>query len=176
VAAVDPGPAGVEIRLEDGSLLHAERALLATNGYTARLLPGTDVVPARGQVLLTAPIPGLALRGTFHHDEGFHYFRDHQGAVLLGGGRNLDRHSETTDAHGTTEHIQDHLEQMLREIILPGIPFTIANRWSGIMGFRAHGKEPLVQRVHERMVVAAGLSGMGVAIGIRVARRAAALL
>ena len=81
----------VHLQLADGSTVHAEQVLLCTNGYTGTLLPQLDVVPARGQVLLTAPIPGLKLRGTFHLDEGYYYFREHKGAVLLGGGRNLDK-------------------------------------------------------------------------------------
>jgi glycine/D-amino acid oxidase-like deaminating enzyme len=127
-------------------------------------------------VLLTSPISGLRPRGTFHLDEGFYYFRDLGNAVLLGGGRNLDIQGETTMLDGITSPIQEALERLLRETILPGEAFTIVDRWSGIMGFRAVGKEPLVERLSDRICVAAGLSGMGVAIGIRVARRAADLV
>ncbi|HNO04293.1 MAG TPA: FAD-dependent oxidoreductase, partial [Flavobacteriales bacterium] len=68
------------------------------------------------------------------------------------------------------------LERMLREVIIPGADFTIEHRWSGVMGFRTKGKTALVERVSPRVVVAAGLSGMGVAIGVRVAHKAAGLL
>jgi gamma-glutamylputrescine oxidase len=140
------------------------------------LRPGLDVVPARGQVVLTDPVPGLRLKGCFHHDAGFYYFRELNGAVLLGGGRNLDIAGETTADEGTSPVVQDALERMLRDVILPGQPFRIAQRWSGIMAFGSRSKTPLVERISERVVVAARLGGMGVAIGIRVARRAAALL
>ena len=53
---------------------------------------------------------------------------------------------------------------------------TIANRWSGTMAFGRHSKSPLVERIGERVAVAVRMGGMGVAIGIRVARRAADLL
>ena len=176
---------GVRITLVSGEAILAGQALLATNGYTPGLLPDTDLKPARGQVLVTEPIPGLRLRGTFHLEEGFHYFRDlvlpgdapgTPRRVLLGGGRNLDMLGETTAENGLTPIIQDRLEQLLKEIILPDTTFRIAQRWSGIMGFREQGKSPLVERRGERLVIAAGLSGMGVAIGIRVARRGAELL
>ena len=36
------------------------------------------------RTLLTAPIPGLRLKGTFHANEGYLYFRDFAGGVLLG--------------------------------------------------------------------------------------------
>lgn len=170
------GPGGVEVHLADGSRLMADQVVLATNGYTNSLLPEASIRPARGQVLITSPITGLRLRGTFHADEGFYYFRDLNGAVLLGGGRNLDVTGETTAEEGTTPAIQNALEQMLRETILPDTPFTIAKRWSGIMGFPTRGKQPIIRRYSERICVAAGLSGMGVAMGIRVARNAAALV
>ncbi|MBL7962427.1 MAG: FAD-binding oxidoreductase [Flavobacteriales bacterium] len=165
----------VDIRLQDGSCVKCGKVVVATNGRASDLLPELDIRPARGQVLLTTPIPGLALRGTFHMHEGFYYFRDHQGGVLLGGGRHLDIAGETTASEGLTDLIQQDLEHLLRETILPGRPFTITQRWSGTMGFRAKGKEPYVGLVSERVGAAVGLSGMGVAIGIRVARRAAGL-
>ncbi len=176
VRTIEDGPAGVSLRLADGSSLEAERLVVATNGYTAGLLPDAGIVPARGQVLLTGPVPGLRLRGTFHMQEGYIYFRDHQGAVLLGGGRHLDPAGERTAEAGTTAPIQGHLETLLREVILPGTDFNIVRRWSGVMGFPRQGKAPVVERRSERVVLAAGLSGMGVAIGIRVARRAAGMV
>lgn len=166
----------VLLGLKRGDTIEAEQVLAATNGYTGSLLPDLDVVPARGQVLLTSPIPGLKLRGTYHLDEGFYYFRDHKGAVLLGGGRNLDIAGETTTEDGITDRIQQALEQLLREVILPDQPFTIAQRWSGIMGFGSASKSPIIERVSERVGVAVRLGGMGVAIGIRVARKAAEMM
>jgi glycine/D-amino acid oxidase-like deaminating enzyme len=148
---------------------------VATNAWTQELLPQLDVVPARGQVLLTKPVPGLRLRGTYHHDEGFYYFRDHAGGVLLGGGRNLDIPGETTALEGTTPLVQDALVRLLDEMILPGTSYTIARRWSGIMGM-GPSTGPIGERTSERVVAAVRLGGMGVAIGIRVARKAAGMV
>ena len=173
VKVIDLDDTGVLLDIAGHEPVRAENMVLATNGYTAALLPEVDVVPARGQVLLTSPIPGLRLKGTFHANEGYYYFRDYQGRVLLGGGRHLDKAGETTTDDAVTPMIQEALERMLREVILPGQPFSIEHRWSGVMGFRRQGKTPLVERTAPRIVVAAGLSGMGVAIGIRVAKKAA---
>lgn len=163
------------ITLAGGDLLRSRQVVVATNGYTGQLFPGIDVVPARGQVLLTTPVDGLKLKGTFHAEEGYYYFRDHLGAVLLGGGRHLDKEGETTTDDAVTPRIQEALELLLRDTILPGRNWSIAQRWSGVMGFRSQGKSPLVERRSPNLVVAAGLSGMGVAIGIRVAAKAADL-
>ncbi len=176
VRAVNGTEATAVVELAHGQRVRCANAVIATNGYVSELHPGVDVVPARGQVLLTSPIPGLRLKGTFHAEEGYYYYRNYEDRVLLGGGRNLDKAEETTTEDGLTPRIQEALEDMLRTTIIPGIDFTIDHRWSGIMGFRAKGKSPLVEHCSPRVVVAAGLSGMGVAIGIRVARRAAELV
>lgn len=176
VLALDEQSGKALVRTRDGHTWTADRIVVATNGYAKELLPELDVVPARGQVLVTSPIAGLRLKGTFHAQEGFYYFRDFEGGVLLGGGRHLDMAGETTTEHSTTVLIQDDLERMLHEVVLPGRSFTVAHRWAGIMGFRSAGKTPLVKRLNERVVCAVGLSGMGVAIGVRVARKAARLV
>jgi len=167
---------GVDLVLADGTALRTRQVLVATNGYVRQLLPDLDIEPARGQVLLTEPVPGLKLKGTFHAHEGYFYFRDYEGRVLLGGGRHLDRAVERTWKDGNTPLIMEALENLLRATILPDQNVAIAHHWSGVMGFRTQGKEPLVARVAPNVVVAAGLSGMGVAIGVRVARRAVRLI
>lgn len=175
VVALEESPTKVMLRLRDDTVLHAANVVICTNGYARELLPHLPVAPARGQVLKTAPIPGLKLRGTFHYDEGFYYFRDHDGGVLLGGGRNLDVDGETTTKDATTPRIQHALEQLLRTVILPGQPFEVVQRWSGIMGM-GPSKTPIVEKHSPRVAVAVRLGGMGVAIGIRVARQVAAMV
>lgn len=172
VVGIDDGPADVTIRLKDDDELRAARVVICTNGYAQQLVPDIAVTPARGQVLMTAPLPGLKLKGTFHYQEGFYYFRDHAGGILLGGGRNLDVAGETTMVEGTTPLIQDALENLLRTVIIPGQPYTIAQRWSGIMGM-GPSKTPIIEHRSPRVIVAVRMGGMGVAIGIRVARQAA---
>lgn len=175
VVACEETPTEVTLRLKDGDELKTANVVICTNGYARELLPDLDVVPARGQVLKTAPIAGMKLHGTFHYDEGFYYFRDHAGGILLGGGRNLDMAGETTTADGTTPLIQAALEKLLREVIIPDQPFTIVQRWSGVMGMGT-SKTPIIEKRSSRVTVAVRMGGMGVAIGIRVARQAADLL
>src|ERR1051325_5394950 len=112
----------------------SKRLLIATNGFAKRLLPGYPVVPARAQVLVTSPVKGLKLRGAFHYDKGYYYFRNIGNRVLLGGGRNLDFKAEETDEFGLTEKVQHKLEELLRTRILPYADYSIEQRWSGIMG------------------------------------------
>jgi glycine/D-amino acid oxidase-like deaminating enzyme len=153
----------------------AARVALCTSGATATLLPDCGIVPGRGQVMVTTPIPGLPWRGTFHMDEGFYYFRNVGERVLLGGGRNLDFDAEQTSDMALSHKIQAALEALLRETILPGRQFEIEHRWAGIMGFTAQGM-PSVRMASDRVAIGFGCNGMGVALSADIAAETAALL
>ena len=152
----------------DDLVLKARRLFICTNAFTKTLLPDEDVIPGRGQVLITEPIPGLKLKGVYHFDQGYYYFRELDGRVLFGGGRNLDFEGETTTDIALNERIQQDLEQKLKEIILPKSPFKIAQRWAGIMAFGAH-KGPIVKAFSDKVYGAFRMGGMGVALGSEVA-------
>lgn len=85
--------------------IRANQLVIAVNGFAKQLIKDEDVLPARAQVLVTSPIKNLALKGTFHYDAGFYYFRNFENRVLLGGARNMDIEGETTYAMQTTEAI-----------------------------------------------------------------------
>ncbi|TDQ32891.1 NAD(P)/FAD-dependent oxidoreductase [Zeaxanthinibacter enoshimensis] len=148
--------------------------LVATNGFASRWFP-EELRPARAQVLITKPIADLKIRGTFHLDKGYYYFRDIDGRILLGGGRNLDFKGEETSEFGQTAIIQEKLETLLTETILPGISYEIDRRWSGIMGVGPK-KSPVVRQVSERIYCGVRLGGMGIAIGSLVGAELADLV
>lgn len=153
----------------------ARRVLVATNGFARQLLPALPVEPARSQVVVTAPIPNLRFRGTFHMERGYTYFRTIGDRVLLGGGRHLDFAGEATDHMDTTPRIQSYLEELLHTTILPGTPVEITDRWSGIMGLGPE-KVPIVRMVSPNVACAVRMGGMGVAIGALVGEEGAQLL
>ncbi|RDC56794.1 FAD-binding oxidoreductase [Pedobacter chinensis] len=140
------------------------KLIVATNAFIKTLIPSIELSPGRGQVLITKPISGLKVKGTFHYDKGYYYFRNINNRVLLGGGRNIDFKAEETTQFGQTESVQLALENLLRTIILPNQNFEIDLRWSGIMAF---GKqlEPFIAEVEENVFCATRCNGMGVAIG-----------
>lgn len=153
---------GVEVALGDFTFT-TKKLLFATNGFAGALTKGA-VRPARAQVLITEPIPNLDIKGTFHLDKGYYYFRNIGDRILFGGGRNLDFEGENTTEFGQTALIQNKLEQLLREVILPNVDFSIAHRWSGIMGLGS-SKNPIVEQLSENVYCGVRLGGMGVAIG-----------
>ena len=86
---------------------------------------------------------------------------------MLGGARNEDIAAETTTNFGQSAIVQNKLEQVLREVIVPNKQVNIEQRWSGIMGM-GKSKQPIVQRVSNRIACGVRLGGMGIAIGSSV--------
>jgi glycine/D-amino acid oxidase-like deaminating enzyme len=166
---------GLILQTANGYSIPIKRLLICTNGFAKQLLPKEDVEPARAQVLITSPIPSLKLKGTFHYDKGYYYFRNVGDRVLFGGGRNLDFTGENTSTHATTPLIQDKLDELLREMILPGVNYSIDQRWSGTMGVGAK-KEPIVKKISENVFCAVRMGGMGIALGSLTGEEAASLV
>ena len=163
----------VEVVVNDYSF-ETKKLFFATNGFASQLTDNA-VKPARAQVLITEPIPNLNIRGTFHLDKGYYYFRNFENRILLGGGRNLDFEGETTTDLNQTEKIQKKLEELLKNVILPNQEFQIAHRWSGIMGIGSQ-KNPIVSQLSENVYCGVRLGGMGVAIGSIIGKELAELL
>lgn len=150
------------------------KLFIATNGFTKQLLE-EKVQPARAQVLITKPIKNLKIKGTFHLDKGYYYFRNIDDRILFGGGRNLDFKTEETTEFGHTTVIQNELERILKETILPNTNFEIEHRWSGIMGV-GNQKNAIVKQISNNVFCGVRLGGMGVAIGSLVGKELAELI
>ncbi|MDP9077013.1 MAG: FAD-binding oxidoreductase [Bacteroidota bacterium] len=151
------------------------KVILATNAFANQLFPELKVIPGRGQVLVTKPVDGLKLKGTYHFNEGYYYFRNIDNRVLFGGGRNLDYAVEETWDFGHTDTVKNKLEYYLKKMILPGQNFEIDYWWSGIMGF-GEDLSPIVKQVEPNIFCAVRCNGMGVAMGSLVGEEVAELV
>jgi len=155
-------------------IFKSKKIILATNAFASQLFPALKVIPGRGQVLVTKPIAGLKLKGAYHFDEGYYYFRNIDNRVLFGGGRNLDFKTEETWEFGHTEAVKNKLAVYLKEVILPDHDFEIDYWWSGIMGF-GEDISPIVKEVEPNIFCAVRCNGMGVAMGSLVGEKVAEL-
>ncbi|MFH6603182.1 NAD(P)/FAD-dependent oxidoreductase [Maribacter algicola] len=164
---------GVEVATEKFDF-KTDKLLIATNGFASELAI-ENVRPARAQVLITRPIKNLHIKGTFHLDEGYYYFRNIDNRILLGGGRNLDFKGEETSEFGETDIIQNKLETLLTDTILPKTHLEVDRRWSGIMGI-GDQKRPIVKQLSDNVCCGVRLGGMGIAIGSAVGRELAELI
>ena len=168
---------GVTIQTNLEANIETKQMLICTNGFAKQLIPNLDVVPARGQVFITEPIPNLKFKGTFHFDEGFYYFRNVGNRLLLGGARNKDFKNEKTYSLETSSLIQKTLEEFMMKRILPkgSKKPKIELRWSGTMGM-GKIKKPIIEELQPYVFCAVRMSGMGVAIAPIVAERVVKLM
>lgn len=165
----------LEITTQFGPSMKAKQLIVCVNGFTQTLLPELNILPARGQILLTKPIEGLSLKGTFHFDEGFYYWRNIGNRILIGGARNLAiAEEQTTDLAGS-DKIRNHLTQFLATYIDTLQPIEIEQYWSGIMGFTPN-KEPLCTWAASNVLAVIACNGMGVALTPIVAEKVAAMV
>ncbi|WP_395802410.1 NAD(P)/FAD-dependent oxidoreductase [Daejeonella sp.] len=151
------------------------KVILASNAFIKDLFPEVDVKPGRGQVLISEEIKNLKIKGCFHYNRGFTYFRNIDNRVLLGGARDLDFEGEETYNMGITNTIQNALEKLLEEVILPNQKVKIESRWSGIMGFGSELK-PIVKELKSGIFCAVRCNGMGVAMGSLLGEQVAELI
>ena len=144
----------------------AKNTIIATNGFAQQWIKD-DVFPARAQVIITNEIKDLKVKGTFHYNKGYYYFRNVGNRILLGGGRNLDMKGETTEEFGTTKQIQDKLNDLLQTVIIPKHSYHIEDSWSGIMGV-GENKSPIIKKINNNTAIGVRMGGMGVALGSQV--------
>ena len=163
--------AGVDVRERSrvGSLAEAAAhvVLVATDGYPSGLLGPLEglIVPTRGQMIATEPVPERLFETPHYGRHGFDYW--HQtpdGRLLAGGFRDVALDSELTAEEETTEPIQQALEQLVAD--LAGRPLRVDARWAGIFGLVLDFL-PVVGPVSgtDGLWVAGGYSGHGNVLG-----------
>ena len=147
--------------------LDADVVVVAGDGFTGSLLPGLAhvILPTRGQVLTTEPLPELRYERPHYARDGYDYW--HQlpdGRLVIGGQRDTALDEEQTDVVQTTEAVQGKIEALVSRLV-GGAP-RITHRWAGIWG-TTPDRSPLVGRVpgRDHLWVAGGYSGHGNVLG-----------
>ena len=164
-------PAGAEVSVRSGeSECRAGVVILATNGYTSRLLPQVKIQPTRAQMLASAPVSKTIVDMPTYSHFGYRYWRQLvSGELLIGGWRDTSMETEVGYDDQPTDQIQEHLDRKLAEMS-PGAEVT--NRWAGIMGFTESGL-PLVGPVDgmRNVYTCAGFNGHGMGFAFMSAKQ-----
>ena len=150
--------------------IKTSKLIFAVNAFNYLVTNILSCSIARGQVLVTTPIEGLKLHGTFHFDEGYYYFRNVGNRILLGGARNSDFGNEMTDSFDTTDKIQKSLETFLYQHFVNDVEFKIEYKWSGIMAF-SENKKPIIKELELNVFSIVSCNGMGVALSPIIAEK-----
>ena len=166
----------------DGETILAEDVVLATNAWTPRLLPDLPpgaLVPARGQILVTQPLPPL-IPCPFGTNFDKEYGRQTPGGqIVCGGYRRLDVNEGLgTYREEVTLPVLAGIARCLSDLfpVLRG-KARVVRSWAGIMGFTADGL-PLIGRYEPSpgLTIAAGFNGSGFSWGVILGKVITSLL
>ena len=111
--------------------LTCNKLAICNNAFATQILPNFNIVPGRGLIILTKPFSKLNIKGSFHYDRGFYYFRNIENRILFGGGRNLDFKKEETIEFGINKKIKNKLITDLDKFIIPKHKIEI-EIWNGL--------------------------------------------
>ncbi|NQX92511.1 MAG: FAD-binding oxidoreductase [Flavobacteriales bacterium] len=156
----------VQLKTNQGSLT-CSQLVVCVNSFAKYLLPELEVQPGRNYVLVTEPIADFKLKGTFHMEEGYIYFRNVENRLLIGGGRHWFSDEESTDDHAINTLLKERLLNLSHELIPESKLAKITHEWTGILGL-GNSKSPIIKRIDENIYCGLRLGGMGVAIGSEV--------
>ena len=153
----------------------SRRLAFCISSFHAHLFEELEMKTKRNQVIVTMPIPDLKLNGTFHHQEGYNYFRNIDGRILMGGMRHMFPKTESTDVQGNTDEVIASLLDFVQQKIHTTSAVEIDLAWSGILGV-GQDERPVVTEAQENVFVGARLGGIGVAIGSLIGEELAGLI
>ena len=163
--------AGVEIRehtrvaaLEE---LSGATVVVCTDGYPSGLLGPIEglIIPTRGQVIATEPVPERVFEVPHYGRHGFDYWhRAQDGRIVAGGFRDVSFDTEFTADEQLTEPVQAALQAFVNDLF--GRELRVDYAWAGIFGM-VMDFLPVVGRVPglEDVWVAGGYSGHGNVLG-----------
>ena len=157
----------------DDAWVRCRTVVVAVDGRLERLLPelAGRVRTARLQMLATAPAPEVNIPRPVYSRWGYDYWQQRpDGAIALGGARDVGGDAEWTDDTSPTEAVQGALERRLRETLHVRAPVT--HRWAASVGYTADGL-PIAERVRANVWAIGGYSGTGNVIGALMGRAAA---
>jgi gamma-glutamylputrescine oxidase len=151
-------------------VIRARHIVVAVDGCLERLLPelAGRVRTARLQMLATEPTTELRLTRPVYARWGYDYWQQRpDGAIALGGARDVAGESEWTTNATPTDVVQQALERRLRLGL--GVHAPITHRWAASVGYTANGL-PIVSEVRPGVWAVGGYSGTGNVIGALLGR------
>src|SRR3954468_9116311 len=163
--------AGVEIRehsrLTSTDGLGGATVIVCTDGYPSGLLGEIEglIIPTRGQVIATEPVPERFFEVPHYGRHGFDYWHQAEdGRIVAGGFRDVSFDTEFTDDERLTEPVQAALHRFVNDLM--GRELRVDYAWAGIFGM-VMDFLPVVGRVpgFDDIWVAGGCSGHGNVLG-----------
>ena len=141
------------------------RAMICTNAFAADFDTSSDVMPGRGQVLVTSKVHTRTDQTLGYMHKGYDYFRFVDGRLLIGGGRHQFATENGTQELTPTAEVAAYLRAQAA-LVIGHDDWQVEHHWAGIMGFKGGGHlggNPR-KRLDAHTEIIAGFGGMGVAL------------
>lgn len=167
-SAVESIASGV-VQTAEGRV-HARHIVVAVDGALDLLLPelAGRVRTARLQMLATAPTGEVSVPRPVYARWGYDYWQQRpDGAIALGGARDVGGEAEWTHERAPSATVQHALERRLRESL--GVRAPITHRWAASVGYTPNHL-PIVSEVRPRVWAIGGYSGTGNVVGSLLGR------
>ena len=162
-----PGSRAEHTRVASLEELGGATVVVCTDGYPSGLLGEIEglIIPTRGQVIATEPVPERYFEVPHYGRHGFDYWHQAEdGRIVAGGFRDVSFDSEFTADEQLTEPVQTALHRFVNDLM--GRELRVDYAWAGIFGM-VMDFLPVVGRVPglDDVWVAGGYSGHGNVLG-----------
>ena len=164
---------GMRRVLTDNGVFETAIVVYCVNGYSASLHSyfKDKIYPTRGQIMMMEPVTPF-MDGPCYANFYLDYFRQtRDGALLIGGFRQLEKETEVGYSDHTTQVIQD----ALHDFVMNHLPILkdkkVTHRWAGVMGFSQDG-EPLIGSLPQdnQVFFCGGFTGHGIGLAFHTAK------
>jgi len=164
---------GTRILKTDNGDFETSMIIYCLNGYSPNLHPYFDdkIYPTRAQILMMEKAPAF-MDGPCYANFYLDYFRQMpNGALLIGGFRQLEKTTEV----GYSDHITPVIQNALHDFVKEHLPALrdkkVTHRWSGIMGFSRDG-QPMIGALPEdnQVYFAGGYTGHGIGLAFNTGK------
>jgi len=155
---------GHQVRTSRGRI-RCQKVIVAVDGRLEKLLPelATRVRTARLQMLATQPTAEVSIPRPVYQRCGYEYWQQlPDGAIALGGFRDVGGEDEWTGNTEPTEVVQGRLERFLREHLQ--VQANITHRWAASVSYTQTGL-PIMEEVRPNVWAIGAYSGTGNIVG-----------
>jgi glycine/D-amino acid oxidase-like deaminating enzyme len=164
---------GTRILKTDGGDFECSMIIYCLNGYSPSIHPyfADKIYATRAQILMMEQVPAF-MDGPCYANFYLDYFRQMpNGALLIGGFRQLEKATEV----GYSDHTTDVIQNALHHFVKTHLPVLkdkkVSHRWAGVMGFSRDG-QPLVGALPEdnQIYFSGGYTGHGIGLAFHTGK------
>lgn len=164
---------GTRILKTDQGDFECSMIIYCLNGYSSSIHPyfSDKIYATRAQILMMEKVPAF-MDGPCYANFYLDYFRQMpNGALLIGGFRQIEKETEV----GYSDHVTEPIQNALHHFVKTHLPVLtdkkVTHRWGGVMGFSRDG-QPMIGSLPEdnQVYFAAGYTGHGMGLAFHTGK------